>query len=166
MKRLTVSILLIICCISMKGNTQIKNLPNFRIGLKVQCENKIIQSKVEINMKRKIREIGDIDMVEGRTKNPLWLKLISIHILEHQYMSGESTGRVSICTDIYSKIGLYEFNKFQQNFRKEFPAIEIPTGSISTCNTDNLTEYCENIVNELDNQLQWYRDNRKRYFQQ
>ena len=163
MKRLTHCIILIISCIAIKGNTQ---LLNYKVGLTVQCKNKIIQSEVEIYIKNKLRQTKDIDLVMGKKRNPQWLFLIDIHILEGEYESGRKTGMLAISTIIFEKLLNSEIIPERRKFREEFPATNMPSSSLALYNTENINQYCKLVLNDLDNQLQQYRDARLKYFKQ
>ena len=159
MKRLTYCIIIVICCIAIKGNTQ---LTNYKVGLIVQCENRIIQSEVEIYIKNKLRKTKDIDLVMGKKQYPQWQFLIDIHILEGEYESGRKTGILAISCIIFEKLVNSEIIPERQKFREEFPAVNIPETSLALYNRENITDYCDSILNDLDNDLQTYRDFSKR----
>ena len=132
----------------------------FKVAVKVDDLDKNFTHavKVESYVKRELRSLHDVEIVDDELTFPKWDYMIDISIMEVQYASGEKTGLASIGVLFFKKVPISNFKSNWQPHYTKFPAITLPIPSFVHSPTSKLDETSKTIVAGFDiNVLELYR---------
>ncbi len=163
MKKSCMFILLTITMLCLQGShsqVSVQTEPEkFKVVVGVAENNDDTQSKKRLQnlmrsyIKRELRSLGDVEIVDLNLDRATFQYMISIAMLEDKYKDGSKTGTVALSYWYTKRIPPNHFNDFWREHYTKFPAFGIPRGGVITVGRDRLDETCKSIVANFDTKL-------------
>lgn len=151
MKRLlAVSILVLI----FVGIAYAPDKKKFKVCVIVSAEkeDKIEADIIESHLKRELRALGDVVIVDEKDD---WQFRISVAVIGAEYKDGRKAPGVSIARSVNRRVPKFYFNTY------EFKSPSIPVydygPSVATWSRDNLHAWCISDANSFDKKLKVWR---------
>lgn len=136
-------VLLVICLpLTLASQTQ----DRFQVNVFVHGNNAHISNVLESHLKRELRLLGDVDIVE---KHEDWEFTLVTQYIEITTVDGSKTGHVALTSIFFERIPDYYFNPDALKILKKLPVYP-DTPSIAYCRIDKLDEYCVASVGKID----------------
>ena len=110
-------------------------------------DNKTEQSIIESHLKRELRALGDVVIVD---KEDDWESRIMINILGHKYQNGTKAPTLSIAWSIQPRIPKRDFNNYELYKWPHIPVYDLQGPFIGVWKRDILPSYCIQVANEFD----------------
>lgn len=101
-------------------------------------------------IKRELRSLQDVEIVDYVLDRATVQYLISITMLEVRYADGSKTGLFAISLGFRKRIPPSRFNDFWREHYTKFPAFEVPGGGVYTSVEASLDKFCKSIVADFD----------------
>lgn len=153
MKRLiAVSILVFI----FVGNTYAPDVEEFKVCVVVDSEkeDKIEANIIESHLKRELRALGDVVIVDEAAD---WQWRIKIGILGHKYKNGTKAPDISIAASFHDRVPKSYFNTYNFVPPRSIP-VYVYGPNAANWSRDNLPSYCISSANKFDKFLEILRD--------
>lgn len=155
MKRYCILILLsmfsIFCLIGIPIQSQITPR-KIKVAVKVTTDNESHKSVMLSYIKRGLRSLHDVEIVDYKEQNATWEYCINIVMLQMTYADGQKTKSVAMSTAYLERIPHSNFNALWSDFYKEFAAVAESAINLSVKVTpiDELDVECKTIVAHFD----------------
>ena len=160
MKKVGMFILLTITLFCLQGShsqVSVQTEPEkFKVVAYVSESNDDTQSEKSLKnlmrsyIKRELRSLGDVEIVDLDLDRATFQYAISITMLEDTHKDGSKTGTVALSYWYTNRILPKRFNNLWREHYTKIPAFENPISGVITVGKYRLDETCKSIVADFD----------------
>lgn len=144
MKKLILLIIVLLMPLALASQTQHRF--KVLVGVFGDDDDAHIINTLESNLKRELRLLGDVDIVD---KDENWRYFLYVYYLRHEFKDGTKTGWVSLAKVFYERIPDFYFKAdLLANLKRPPVYVHFPVAA--HWDIDNLDKYCVNTVGSID----------------
>ena len=142
MRNLICVMLVVFLPLTLASQTQHR----FKVHVAVFGEDAHITNILESNLKRELRLLGDVDIVEVDEN---WQFVLTIQYLECEFVDGRKTGHVALAWVFNERIPHYYFEALWVDLLKKSPVYpEVPV--VAYYKRDTLDKFCVTTIGSID----------------
>ena len=142
MRNLICVVLVVFLPLTLASQTQ----KRFRVTVFVTGEDVHTTNILESHLKRELRILGDVDIVDIDEN---WHFVLAIQYLEYDFMDGRKTGYVALAYIFLERISDFYFQADRLvNLKRQPVYAELP--GVAYYNRDTLDKYCVGTIGSID----------------
>ena len=108
-----------------------------------------IRKILETNLKRELRLLEDVDIVD---LDEDWHFILDIHCIENKFASDRKTGQLSIAEGFYERVARSYFKVDRYPHLRQ-PPVYVHRSGVASCPRDRLEAYCVDVVGAIDKEF-------------